>query len=321
MAESEASSAPITNFAQFEAAGGKYNAPAAPAAEKNDAGETTPPSEAQAGSAAEAETADTQSVQTEKAGAAAEAAKKPPQRTGKPSLSDEHARLLREVTELRRERRELQQPPTTRPPAPEAGTAAASTAAEDKPPVRPKLSTFPGTLDEYEAEVEKYDELNRKYLEQQYVRKQAAEQAQAAQQRIVTTYGEKLADHLQQHPDYDAEIAATPMSTLMVDIVLHEGPGLGQMLIDDKTESRRIESLPRDVQIFEMGKLAARLNGNGSAAVSDDELTDTTPAPVKIPQKVGGGSGTTKALNRPDHGAKSFAEFEAITKRLAKKRS
>jgi outer membrane biosynthesis protein TonB len=82
--------AEITNFAQFEAAGGKYNAPPEPAkpaapAEPVEAVEANP----------EADTAEQpEADKTEK---------KPPK--PKPSLSEEHAKLLKEVTELRRQRR------------------------------------------------------------------------------------------------------------------------------------------------------------------------------------------------------------------------
>jgi hypothetical protein len=317
----DASSA-VTTFAQYESAvkDGKFNASPAPAPEPaSDAATTeeTPTSE----SAAESETVEDQSVQTEKAEAAPALPKKPPAKaTQKLSLSDEHARLLREVVELRKERRELQQPQTTRPPAPEAGTAAMPPPVDDdKPPVRPKLSTFPGSLEEYEKAVEKYDDDSRAFLERQWQRKQDAQQVQADQQRITRAYGDKLAEHLKTYPDYDAEIAQTPMTALMVDIVLHTGPELGQILIDDKDEAKRIQALPRDVQIFEMGKLAARTNGNGASAASAVSEPESTAQPVKVPAKVGASGGSAAVLNRPDHGAKNFAEFEAIERRLAKK--
>jgi hypothetical protein len=316
-----------TNFAQYEAAqrfnAAKQSAPA-PAVVEESSDETTK-SEPEGKTAAEPETADDKPIPTsEKAGAAA-AADKRPAKASKPSLSDEHARLLREVTDLRKQRRELQQQPITSQPAPQAGTAAPAS-DEEKPPARPKLSTFQGTLDEYEKAVEKYDEDSRLFLDRQFERKKAQQQAQEQQQKIAQTYGERLGEHLKAHPDYDEEIAHTPMSALMVDIVLHQGPELGQALIEDKSEARRIQALPRDVQIFEMGKLSARLNGNGAAAAAtpavseDEESTPAPPQPAKIPAKLGASGGSTSQINQPGHGAKTYAEFEAIEKRLRNKR-
>lgn len=332
MAESDASQ-PAT-FAQYEAAqrsnATTKSAPVAAAAEES-SDETTKSEALDAESAAEPETADDKPIQTtEKAGAAA-ADKKPVAKASKPSLSDEHARLLREVTDLRRQRRELQQQPIPSQPAPQAGTAAAAANVqsidEEKPPSRPKLSTFQGTLEEYEKAVEKYDEDSRLFLERQFERKKAQQLAQEQQQKVAQTYSERLSEHLKAHPDYDEEIAQTPMSELMVNIVLHEGPALGQLLIENKAEAKRIQALPRDVQIFEMGKIAARANGsNGdnsavtAPAVSDDESTPTAPQPAKIPAKLGASGGTSSKLDQPGHGAKTYAEFEAIEKRLKNRR-
>jgi hypothetical protein len=294
--------AEITNFAQFEAAGGKYNAPAEPAkpaapAEPVEAVEANP----------EADTAEQpEADKTEK---------KPPK--PKPSLSEEHAKLLKEVTELRRQRRELQAPagrPTSDQPL-ETQPPQGAAQPDDKP-VRPKLSTFQGTLEEYEAEVEKYEEKQRAYIERQWERKQSEQQAKATQQKVTEVYGQKLAEHLKEHPEYDAEIAQTPMSPLMVDIVLHEGPALGQALIEDKDEARRIQVLPRDIQIFEMGKLAAHLRSNGALP----EASLQTPQPVKVPARLNATGSSVSAAAKPDHGAKSFAQWEEVERRLAKRK-
>lgn len=320
----ESSSAAPTNFAEFEAGGGTYKpAPVSEAAKPAAAAEE--PSEAPgAESVAEPETAE-KPIQENKP------VKKPPAPAGtkpKLSLSDEHAKLLKEVTELRAQRRELQQPPTTSQPAPQAGAAAKpEPAAEEKPPARPKLSTFAGTLDEYEAAVDKYEEEQRKWQDRQYEKRESDRQAKAEREKIAASYGAKVAEHVKEHPEYDEEIAQTPLSPLMAEIVFHNGPELGQKLIENKDEARRISALQRDVQIFEMGKLAAAQNGNGhhstipeSATETDEAEEESAPKPVKIPAKLGASGGSSQ-VNKPGHGAKNFAEFEAIEQRLrAKKR-
>ena len=328
------SSPAVTSFAQYESAvkEGRFNpTPSAAPTEKAELTTAAPDETSASESATESETVDTQPVQSEKGKAGTAPA--PPALARKPaqklSLTDEHARLLREVVDLRKERRELQQQPIpSSPPAPQAGPVAATTPAPageaDKPPARPRLSTFQGTLEEYEKAVETYEDDNRKFLERQWQRKQADVEAQAEAKKRTQAYGDALAEHLKAHPEYDEEIAQTPLSPLMVDIVLHVGPTLGQALIDDKAEAKRIQALPRDVQIFEMGKLSARLNGDGASALpavsnEEPEPAAVTPQPVKIPAKVGASGGSAAVLNRPDHGAKNFAEFEAIERRLAKK--
>jgi hypothetical protein len=303
--ETNNSTAAVTNFAEFEAAGGRYN----PSPEPAQKTETTEPAPEQR---TEGATAEEQPAAEKPAAAKAD---KP-----KLSLKDEHAKLLREVTDLRRERRELQQAPANgnESPSKEPPSAQKTDPAADKPPARPRLSTFAGSLEEYEEAVEKYERDKQEYLERQWERKQVEEKARGEQQRIAEAYGAKLAEHLKQHPEYDAEIAETPLSSLMVDIVLHEGPALGQALIDDKEEARRIQSLPRDVQIFEMGKIAARLpmNGNGKAAAAEEE-PEAQQQPVKVPAKLTAAGSTASAIAKPGHGAKSFAEFEQIERRLA----
>lgn len=303
MAEETTTTAP-TNFAEFEAAGGKYNPPAepAPAAE-----ETAVETHEEASAESDAETA----KPAESANGAEKKAKP------KPSLKDEHDRLLREVTALRKERRDLQQAApaqTVQPAAQPAATPATPTPIGDKPPQRPRLSTFPGTLEEYEKAVDKYEDDTRVW-----------QTAQAERERIKTAYGAKLADHLKAHPEYDAEIAQTPMSPLMVDIILNEGPSLGQALINDKSRAQRIQGLPRDVQIFEMGKLSAEIgitsNGHGARAaaplVDDDSESEETKEPVKIPARLNATGATQSAIGKPDHGAKNFGQWEEIEKRLA----
>jgi hypothetical protein len=303
----------VTSFAEFEAAGGKFNAPPEPAKPAAEPAEKAEPVEAAEESPAAAET---ESAEEKPAAAAPE---KKPAGKSKLSLADEHAKLLKEVTDLRRQRRELQAP-AGRSEAPSA-EAAPSTAADEKPPVRPKLSTFSGTLEQYEAEVEKYEQEQRAWIEKQWERKQSEQQAKATQQKIAEAYGQKLAEHLKEHPEYDAEIAQTPMSALMVDIVLHEGPALGQALIEDKEQARRIQALPRDIQIFEMGRLAAQLNGAANGRQAPAEPANEAPAPVKVPARLNAsGSGSATTLARPDRGAKSFAEWEPREMQIARER-
>lgn len=304
--EEEPSSGAITTFKEYEAAGGKVPAPA-----PEKAAEPVEPVETVEKPEAEAEPETTEEAQP-KPGTA-----QPPKK--KLSLSDEHAKLLREVTELRKQRRELQAPatPAATPAATQAETAKPA-ATDDKAPARPKLSTFQGTLEEYEKAVDQYEEEQRKWLDRAFERKQAEQQAKAEQQKITESYSAKLAEHVKEHPEYDDEIGQTPMSELMANMVLHHGPALGQRLIDNKEEAKRITQLPRDIQIFEMGKLYAQSaqNGNGTQLEPEAEA----PQPVKVPAKLSATGGSTSVMARPDHGAKNFAQFEELERRLAKRK-
>ena len=281
----EVAPSPVTNFAQYEAQSKAGTMPAEPKAPE-------------APAPAEPEPQEEPAPEPELEPAAAAAIPKKP--------------LLREVTEMRRERRELQQPAAPSKQEPAAPPAA----AEEKAPERPKLSTFQGSLEDYEKAVEEYEGKQRAFLLKEWDRKQVADQAKAAQQKVMQEYGTKLAEHLKAHPEYDAEVAQTTMSPLMVEIVIHHGPDLGQALIDNKEDAKRISALPRDVQIFEMGKLAARFsNGHAPAAQQEEE---PEPEPVKVPSKIGPATVTASsiALNKPGYGAKTFAEYEAISKQV-----
>lgn len=305
----EATQTAVTNFAEYEAAGGKLPAPAP---EKTV--EVAEPVEAvekpEAESAAEPETAEEAQP---KPGTA-----QPPKK--KLSLSDEHAKLLREVTELRRERRELQAPAAAVAET-KAEPAKPATTKPDRGP-RPRISTWAGDLPSYEEAAEKWDQQERADIKaeavQEYEKREAERQAKAAQERINETYGQKVTEHVKAHPEYTEEIGQTPMSELMANMVLHHGPALGQRLIDNKEEAKRITQLPRDIQIFEMGKLYAQSaqNGNGTQLEPEAEA----PQPVKVPAKLSATGGSTSVMARPDHGAKNFAQFEELERRLAKRK-
>jgi|SRR5215469_335740 len=300
----ESSTPTITNFAEFEAAGGRLP----PEGQAKTVEPATPAEEAPAEPAEAEPTEPTEEKPPEK-----KAKAKP-----KLTLSEEHARLLKEVTELRRERRELQQPPAHTPQPPAATPAAADGAA----PIRPKLSTFPGTLEEYEAEVEKYETKQRAWIEQQWERKQQEQQSKAEQQRVAKEYGQKLQEHLKAHPDYDQEIGQTPLSPLMVDLVLQEGPALGQALIDNKEEAQRIANLAPGYQILEMGKLIGRLNGHGKAQQAEPEAEpEPEPERVKVPAQLRATGGSTPySASKPGFGARNFAEYEKLAQKYEQKR-
>jgi hypothetical protein len=302
----QSGSAPA-NFAEYEAAGyPAFNAAPEPAKEPAE----QPEQEQEPSEGDEPETV-----------AEPEPAKKPPATETKPrkrTLAEEHARLLKDVTELRRQRRELQT--ESKPPA----DTSALPAKQDKPAPspRPRLSTWSGTLEELETAQEKWDKQDRDELKaqwtQEYEEREQKRQAEEQQKQISVSYGEKLSEHLKEHPEYDTEIGQTPMSPLMVEIVLHYGPQLGQSLIEDRNEAERISRLPRDVQIFEMGKLAASSNGKAAKAEPEPEEEEPEP-PVKVPARLGG-TGNSSVMSRPDRGAKNFAQWEAIEGRLADKK-
>lgn len=98
---------------------------------------------------------------------------------------------------------------------------------------------------------------------------------------------------------------------------LRTGPELTQALIDDPEATKRILALQPADQLFEIGKLAARLssNGNGHAAESAE-----TPPPVKVPARLNATGSSASVTAKPDHGAKSFAQWEEIERRLAKRK-
>lgn len=77
--------------------------------------------------------------------------------------------------------------------------------------------------------------------------------------KLHDNYGAKLTEHLKVHPEYDTEIAQTPMTQLMANVVMEIGPELGQALIDDKQEARRICTLTSAGQIFALGRLSTKL--------------------------------------------------------------
>jgi hypothetical protein len=312
MPETETPSAPST-FAEFEAGGGKYKGASAPVETK------TPPAEPEP---APDETPEPEPAPEPTEGEPPE--EQPATAKAKPklSLADERAKLLREVTELRKQRRELQQPPAAAAAPPTAGTAKQEAAPDDRPPELPSLFSFTGTGPEFDAETaKKQAERDAWFLKRFDIlldKREAVRQAQAEQERIKADYGAKVREHVQAHPEYDAEIGATPITELMADFVMREGPALGQALLEDKENARRIASLPPPLQVFEMGKLASAISPNGGGKAAEAEAP--AAAPVKVPAKVGASGGASSVLNQPGHGAKNYAEFEAIEQRLKKKK-
>jgi len=297
-----------TTFAEFEAQGSKF----------------TPPVEAQ--SAEPEKVAAPEAVEetpTEEAPQEEQGPKQSPKR--KLTLQEERDKLLKEVTELRKERRGYQQQPPPAATSPAGGTAlppGTPTSAGDSPPVRPKLSTYPGTLEEWEAAVEKYEQERRVYDQRQWQREQAEEKAKAAQQRVDEEYNAKLGEHRKAHPDFDEGLRNLPeLPQLMVNVCKRAGPELVQVLIDHPDETARIVSLPPEEQLFEMGQLAASLrNGNGNSKTAEPSEEQEEAKPVKVPAKLGATGTTQSAASKPNYGAKSFAEYEQLSARFAQKR-
>ena len=303
--ETAAPSQPITNFAEFEAAGGKFNPPAEPAKPEKPAEPAEEPKEAEP----EPETAE----QPE-----AEPAEKKPAKQ-KLSLSEERAKLLAEVTELRRQRRELQQPPASQP-APPATQNAATPAPR---PERPDLATWTGTFADWQAADTKWmrEEMRAERADwfKEVEEREAKQRAEVEQKRITQAYHEKLAAHVKEHPDYEEGLARmAELPPHIQQACLRTGPELTQALIDDPEATKRILALQPADQLFEIGKLAARISGNGNGHAA--EATAETPQPVKVPARLNATGSSASVTAKPDHGAKSFAQWEEIERRLAKRK-
>jgi hypothetical protein len=294
-----------TSFKEFEAAGGKYNPPAEPA-------KPAPAEPVEEAKAAEPEAEPAEQPETEPA------EKKPAKQ--KLSLTEERAKLLAEVTELRRQRRELQQPPATSQPVPPANQNAPTPAAR---PERPDLATWTGTFADWQAADTKWmrEEMRAERADwfKEVEEREAKQRAEIEQKRIAQTYHEKLAAHVKEHPDYEEGLGRmAELPPHIQQACLRTGPELTQALIDDPEATRRILALQPADQLFEIGKLAARLssNGNGHAA----EPTAETPQPVKVPARLNATGSSASVTAKPDHGAKSFAQWEEIERRLAKRK-
>src|SRR5690242_20466823 len=190
-----------TNFAEFEAAGGKM--PPAPAPEPVEKQQEPKESSGAAETAAETEAVPEPAQQITQ-----EKPAEPQKGAEKRTLSSEREKLLAEVTELRRQRRELQEQTRT---APEAQPAKEAPKTEDKAPVRPKLADFE-KVDDYEEAIAKYEDARDEWRERRAAAKAAEERAQQQQAQIREAYKEKLIQHLEKHPNYDEEIDQTPMS-------------------------------------------------------------------------------------------------------------
>lgn len=304
MAEEVTETAAPTSFKEFEAAGGKYNPPAEPA---KPAAAAEPTEEAKAAEP-EAETAE--QPETE------HAEKKPPKQ--KLSLSEEHAKLLKEVTELRRQRRDLQQAPAASQPTPPVAQAASAARPE-----RPDLNTYPGTFAEWQAADTKWvrEEIAASKADwfKEVQEREAKQQAEIEQKRITTAYHEKLAAHVKEHPDYEEGLQRMgDLPSHIQQACLRSGPELTQALIDDPEATRRILALQPADQLFEIGKLAARLSSNGNGHAP--EATAETPQPVKVPARLNATGSSASVTAKPDHGAKTFQQWEEIERRLAKRK-
>lgn len=302
-----------TNFAEFEAAGGQVPAPSSRPAKAAEAS----PDEASE-SAAATDTADSPSS------SAPAAAAEPPK----------GGRFQQRISELTADKKSLQAriaeleaaqakpaaaTPSSGSGAAPAKPAAAAAPAAPGPTPKPKLEDY----DTIEAFTEAVLDWRLAEKDRTEAEAKATKQAEEHGKQTREAYGQKLADHLKAHPEYDAEIAKTPCSPLMVQMVLHYGPELGQALIDDKTEAARIAALPRDLTIFEMGKLAARSAKSAQAAAADagaesDEDETEISQPVKVPARLSA-SGGGGAVTKPEQ-AKNFAQFEAIQERLKNKK-
>lgn len=203
----------------------------------------------------------------------------------------------------------------------EVKTEVAKAADTDPKPVRPRLSKFDGTLDEFDAANDKYEDDMDAWRDRQGKKQQQANQQQTSEDRKVEAYKERARAHIKTHPDYDAKIAdlaKRSMTPTMYGAVIHVGPELGQALIDNPAEALRISQLPADEQIFALGQLSKAGAPAAASKTDDDEdfELDEDTQPAKIPARVGTGGGVPL---KPEN-AKNFAQFEAAKERLKTKR-
>ena len=310
----EATPSAVTNFAEFEAAGGKLPAEPAKAAEPKEAAE---PAETAAETAAETETAEEQP----------EAEKPAPKK--KLSLAEETALKVKRLTDMRREERELQQRIAalkTQQPSEQASPASAPQPAAAAPRAeRPDLGTWPGSFESWQAADTKWlrDEMQAQKAEwwKDLEQHNAEQQGKLEQQRIAQAYGEKLAVHVKEHPEYDEGLQRLgELPPHIARACLRTGPELTQALIDDPEATRRILALEPADQLVEIGKLAARVAGNGNGHAATTEATAETQQPVKVPARLNATGSSASVTAKPDHGAKSFAQWEEIERRLARRK-
>jgi hypothetical protein len=269
-----------SNFAEYEAAGSTYNPPPEeppPAPEPEPEPESEP-----------------------------EVEEPPPEPVSKKKLSaaEEHQRLIKRITDARKELRELEARKTRVTAVPD----------DEEPPVMPSLSGSSDTLEEWEKKMHEFYQKQMGHVIKQFKRDQAEEAAKAQQQRMMEDYNSKVEAHIKTHPNFVEGLKALPeLPPLMVQFCYQKGPELAQKLVDDPDETRRIMNLPADQQVFEMGILAATLNGK--APVPEPEAE-----PVKVPAKLGATSGGPSPQSKPNFGARSFAEYEKLATRYAQPR-
>lgn len=203
-------------------------------------------------------------------------------------------------------------------PAVKAGPVEPAKPTEDQKPIRPRLSKFEGTLDEFDVANDKYEDDMEAWRERQGKKQQQASQQQTAKEKISADYRTKVDEYVKTHPKFDSEIAKMQFSPTTVDAILRVGPELGQALIDNPAEARRISGLSPEEQIFALGQLSRAGTPVAASPADPDELElEDDPQPAKIPARLGanGGGAPLKPQN-----AKTFAQFEAAKERLKTRR-
>lgn len=167
----------------------------------------------------------------------------------------------------------------------------------------PRAEDYPSDQDWFKA-VREWDKAQ---LKAELVREQHQQAAMAEELRQQQALATREATLRAQHADYDAQIATLGPKGLTPQVyqalMQHElGPDLGYYLALNPSELQRLAPLPPLHVWRELGKLEARLAGNGAAPpASPSVVTSSTPKPVPLTPVGSGGSGAPQpALDDPN---------------------
>lgn len=175
----------------------------------------------------------------------------------------------------------------------------AARTVEERKPAAPAYVTRPRPQEaEIGTKYETYDayieDLTDWKTDEKLARQQqasAAERATRAQQDAFAQHGTRLEAFKQSHADFDAlaEESDVRVPQPMVDAILQSehGPAMQYHLLQHPDEARRIAALSPGRQLYEMGKIEARVTAATSGPVVTAPKVTKAHAPIK---PVGGGS-------------------------------
>lgn len=182
----------------------------------------------------------------------------------------------------------------------------------DEPPVaslplhqqpEPRAEDYPSDQDWFKA-VREWDKAQ---LKAELVREQHQQAAQAEERRHQQALEAREATLRSQHADYDAQINTLGQKGLTPQVyqalMQHElGPDLGYYLAQHPDELQRLAPLPPLHVWRELGKLEARLPGNGTTPpASPSVVTSSHPKPAPLtPVGSGGGGAPVIRLDDPN---------------------